>query len=234
MDELEKQLNDFEINDADLIDDIEDDLTDDIENDINSRYCKPAKQKHIAKKVIKFENAQKLVRKIDMQSKDSVYAIVDGKFVFGEFILAFLHHHDIKAKRMDISTLSLSYQNILGLEVFMKKGYIENLNFLIGYYFYAHERNGLVKKMYEHLNRDNNLQIAVCRNHTKQVIIETERGTKIVFHGSANLRSSDNMEQLQISFDSELHDFIKDFNDSVIEKYYTIKKPLTNNQIKNL
>lgn len=232
MDELEKQLNEFEINDADLIDDINDDLIE--ENDINSRYCKPTKQKNIARKTIKFENAQSLVKKIDMKSKDSVFAIVDGKFVFGEFILAFLHHHDIKAKRMDISTLSLSYQNILGIEAFMQKGYIQNLNFLIGYYFYSHERNGLVKKMYEHLDIDNNLQIAVCRNHTKQVVIETERGAKIVFHGSANLRSSDNMEQLQITFDPELHDFIKEFNDSVIEKYHTIKKPLTNNQIKNL
>ena len=230
---MDEDINEFENNDFDLLADFDDDLI--AENDFSeSKYIKPRQQKQFPSNFIKFQNAQDLAKKIDLQSKENLFCIVDGSFVFGDFILAFLHYHNIKAVRMDISTLSLSMHNIVGLETFMKKGYIENLNFLIGYYFYAHERKGLMEAVYERLDFDNKLQVSVCRNHMKSVTILTDRGNKIVIHGSANLRSSDNLEQFSLEFDSDKYDFITNFNDNLINEFKTIQKPITNKQILNL
>lgn len=226
-------INEFENNDFDLLADFDDDLLTEDEFS-ESRYIKPKKQKEFPSNYIKFPNAQKLAKKIDLKAKESLFCIVDGSFVFGDFILAFLHYHDIKAVRMDISTLSLSMHNIVGLETFMKKGYIENLNFLIGYYFYAHEKKGLMEALYETLDFEDRLQVAVSRNHMKCVTILTDRGHKIVIEGSANLRSSDNLEQFNLEFNNEKYDFITEFNSKLLEEYKTIQKPITNKQLLNL
>lgn len=224
---------DFENNDFDLLNDFNDDF-EDADFEINSRYTKPSKQKIQNSKNIKFKNAQNLVKDINLQSKQSLFAIVDGSFIFGDFILAFLHYHNIKAKRIDISTLSLNMHNIVGIKHFMDKGYIDNINFLIGYYFYAHERKKLIKEMYDTLDFDNRFQLAVCRNHMKTVTILTDKGNKIVIQGSANLRSSDNLEQFNLCFDSKTYDCITEFNDKLIKEYSTINKPITNKTIKKL
>jgi len=230
--EIEKDLNEFENNDFDLLADFDDDI--DEESVSDSRYIKPKKQKQFPTNYIKFLNAQKLAKKIDLKAKENLFCVVDGSFVFGDFLLAFLEYHDIKAKRIDISTLSLSMHNIVGLETFIKKGYIENLNFLIGYYFYAHEKKGLMKAVYERLDVDNRLQVAVCRNHTKCATILTDRGNKIVIHGSANLRSSDNLEQFSLEFSNEKYDFLTEFNEKILNEFKTIQKPLTNKTVINL
>lgn len=226
-------MDNFEDNDFDLLigfegNDIED------EEDIESRYVKPKKQKILNSKNIKFSNAQQLVEKIDLKKEEGLFAIVDGSFVFGDFILAMLNYHNIKAERMDISTLSMSMHNIAGLQHFMTNGYIDKLNILIGYYFYAHERKKMIKEMYKALDFEDRFQLAVCRNHTKITTILTDRGSKIVIHGSSNLRSSDNMEHLCVSFDDDTYDFITDFNNKIIEKYKTINKPITNKELINL
>lgn len=226
----ESDYLDFEDNDFDLLNEIDDDISEGDEQ-IESRYIKPKQQKIFNSINIKFANAQELAEKIDLKKEESVFAIVDGSFVFGEFILAFLAHHNIKAVRMDVSTLSLSMQNIAGFQHFMKQGYIDNINFLIGYYFYAHERKGLIKEMYKELDFDNKMQLAVCRNHMKCVTILTDRGNKIVMHGSANLRSSDNLEQFHLSFAPETYDFITEFNDKILEEFKTIQKPISNKTI---
>lgn len=230
----EKDINEFEDNDFDLLSEFDDDIIDDDEIEVGSRYTKPKKQKVFRSNFIKFQNAQKLAEQIDLKHKENLFCIVDGSFVFGDFILAFLHYHNIKAERIDVSTLSLSMHNIAGLEHFMKKGYIDNINFLIGYYFYSHERRGLVKEMQKALDVDDRFQMAVCRNHMKAVTILTDRGNKIVMHGSANLRSSDNLEQFSLTFDDDLYNFITDFNDKIIEEFKTVQKPLTNNNLLNL
>jgi len=232
MEKIEKELNDFEDNDFDLIQDTEE--LDFEQDNLESRYVKPLKQKHRSQSQIRFSNAETLVKKIDMKTKGDLFSIVDGSFIFGDFILAFLRYHDIKAVRMDISTLSLSLQNIIGIRTFIEKGYIENVNFLLGYYFYAHERKGLIREMYEQLDIDNKMQLAVCRNHTKITTILTDKGHKITIHGSSNLRSSDNLEQLHLTFNEEIHDFVTDFNNKVLEEYKTIQKPISNKKIKTL
>lgn len=142
----------------------------------------------------------------------------------------------MKAKEITISTLSMSQENIDSFANLLNNGYIEKLNLIVSDFFYSHERKNLVKYMYDVLDIDNKFQLSVCRTHTKICLIETELngGRKYVFHGSANLRSSDNIEQIMLEENSELYDFNFEFHKKIIDNFATIKKSLRGGKLFNL
>ncbi len=80
--------------------------------------------------------------------------------------------------------------------------------------------------IYEALDRKDRFQLAVAGIHTKTVQIETLGGRKIIIHGSANLRSSGNIEQITIEENEDLYDFYEGVFDNVLENYKTINKAL--------
>lgn len=211
--------------------DIEIDI--DFGNENNQRYCKPAMTKA---KNVKYKNASQLSKDIIIKQNERYFCIIDGSFIFGDFIEAFLIDRNIKAKEITISTLSISQENIDSFANLLNNGYIEKLNLIVSDFFYSHERNNLVKYMYDVLDKEDKFQLAVCRSHTKICLIETElnAGRKYVIHGSANLRSSDNIEQFMIEENSELYDFNKDYHMKIIDNFATVKKSLRGNKLFNL
>ncbi len=225
-------FEDNDLSEMDLINEIDD--LDQMTDEVSSRYIKPTKHRVQNSKNVRFPNAQELVEVIDMKPNENVFAIVEGNFVFGDFLIAFLNYHDIKAEKLNISTLSYDNYNIDGIAHMAEKGYIDQINFLVSDYFYSHERTKKIKYLYDKLDVNDKLQVGVCRNHTKMTTILTDRGNKIVMHGSANLRSSDNLEQFRIEFNDELYDFVDEFNEGILRKFKTIKKPLTNKEVKNI
>ena len=66
---------------------------------------------------------------------------------------------------------------------------------LLSIYFYANEKYQLIPYLRKKLDVNNRFQLAIAGIHTKIVQFETNDGQKIVIHGSANLRSSGNVEQ---------------------------------------
>lgn len=191
-----------------------------------SRIHNPAFQPEILAHRVKYKNAMQMARDIGPMNTPGqrVFAVVDGSFIFGDFIEAFLVTHNMLAKRMIISTLSLSQENIDSLKNLIIGDYLHQLDMVVSDYFYSHERHGLVNYMYEHLDADNRFQLAVCRTHTKICLIETDCGQFFTIHGSANLRSSDNIEMFEIENDRALYEFNASWHDEVIQKYQTINK----------
>ena len=191
-----------------------------------SRIHNPKHQPEMLAHKVKYKNALKLAKDIGILDKDGqrVFAVVDGSFIFGDFIEAYLVTHNPLAKRMVISTLSMSQENVDSLKNLFTGDYLEQLDVVVSDYFYSHERHNLIKYMYEHLDINNSFQLAVCRTHTKITLIETECGKWLTIHGSANLRSSDNIEMFSIENSKDLYDFNLEWHDEVITKYQTINK----------
>lgn len=190
-----------------------------------TRYIKPRLYKPLADHQLKYDNAVKLVRDLKLEPGQRADVIVSGTFIFGDFIEAFIRENNIKIPEMTITTLSMSQANIDSLANLMADGYVDNLNLIVSYYFFAHERHVLVPYIYENLDIDNRFQLAVAASHTKTVIFETKGGKKVVMQGSANLRSSNNLEQFTIEENADLYDFFKEYQSTIIEKYKTINKP---------
>ena len=198
--------------------------------DEETRYVKP-KLFTMKKNYIAYDNAVKLAKDLKLAEGERFDAIVNGSFIFGDFIEAYVTEHNAKCKKMTISTLSLSQENIDSLENLIEWNYVDELNVIISAYFYSHYRGSLVRYMYEHLDKCNKFQLAVAGVHTKTCQFETLGGKKIVMHGSANLRSSGNIEQFTIEENKELYDFYDGVFGNILDNYATINKQIRGGEL---
>lgn len=204
------------------------------QNTFTNRYIKPPKTKNIAYKRLKYAYAEQLVDDIDFKSLDRVYCIVAGSFVFSDFIEAFVVKNNILVEEMIISTLSYSQHSIDGLQNLINGDYVKKLYLIVSDYFFAHERNKLIKNTYEQLDVDDKFQLAAAGTHCKTYQFKTSGGKHIIIHGSINLRSSSNIEQFVIEDNKELYDFNKEYQMRIIEKYKTINKSIRDKNLFNL
>ena len=190
--ELDFDLGDFDFTDID---------------DTNSRHIKPRFSKVPIK--VNYSYARDMAKDIKLTRGEQIHAIVGGNFVFGDLLEALLVEKKVIADEMFVSTLSLSQENVDSFKTILDLGYCKKLNLVISNYFYSHERTNLVKYMLDELDtKDDNFDLAVCRSHTKIVLIKIGE-TYIVMSGSANLRSSRSIEQIIIQEDKDLYEFYK-------------------------
>lgn len=225
-DNIEDDFNlDFDLDfDLDLDVDLDFDLDLGIEEDSDKKYHAPKKIRGISDRFVTYSNAEKLANDIDLQKDERTFCVIRGDFVFGDLIEALIVKNTLIVKKLTISTLSLNQNNVDSLVNLLEWGFVKSLDIIISDYFYSHERNSLVKYMYQEFDKYD-FQLAVCRTHTKITLIETE-DKKIVIHGSANLRSSDNVEAISIEENEGLFDFNKSWHDAIIEEYKTVNKSL--------
>ena len=192
-----------------------------------TRYTVPKVARHASDYVL-YDNAVKMAKDLRLDFGQRFDAFVSGSFIFGDFIEAFLTTNNACAKRMVISTLSLSQDNVDSLFLLMDKGYVKQLDLIVSAYFWGNERMGLIPYIYRQLDMGDRFQLAVAGIHTKTCHFETLGGRKIVMHGSANLRSSGNIEQFTMEENPELFDFYDQHLSRIVEKYATIRKPIRN------
>lgn len=138
--------------------------------------------------------------------------------------------HNLHAKRVTISTLGMSERNVEMFKGLMDHGFIQELNLIVSIYFYGNERFALIPYLYKTLDYGDRFQLAVAGVHTKIVTMELDNGQHIVMHGSANLRSSDNVEQFTIEDNKDVFDFYDDFHTRIVERFSTIDKSVTKNR----
>lgn len=190
-----------------------------------TRYTKP-KVYQLKSSYVNYDNAVKLARDLRLDPGERADCFVGGNFIFGDFIEAYLTTHRAKVRKLTISTLSLGQNNVDSLYNLLNGGFIDELNLVLSVYFWGNEHHRLIPYIYKRLDTGNRFQLAVASIHTKTAQFETYGGRKIVIHGSANLRSSGNVEQFTIEENPDLYDFYDEYLGRIIEKYSTIKKPI--------
>ena len=219
---------DFQINFDDFSD-----LEFDIALEFDTRIINPPRIKEITENLLKYEYALDLAKKIVIEKNCRYFCITNGSFISGDFIEALIVKNNFHVKKMTVSTLSLSQNNVDSFINLIKGGFVEQLNLIVSVYFFSHERHGLINYIYKNLDIDNKFQLAVANTHCKTCIIETYDDLYIVIHGSNNLRSSGNIEQFSIEESKELFDFNNDYQDRIIEKFKTINKPIRSKTLWN-
>lgn len=195
--------------------------------ELETRHIKPAYHKPVPQRMIREQYANDFAKSLKLERGMRVHAVVSGNFIFSHFIRALLMEHNIRATRMVISTLSMSQDCIEALRDVCDLGYCDRLDLIVSAYFYSHERHQLIPYLYESLDNDQStaeFQLAVAGTHCKTVLIETEGGSKLVIHGSANLRSSGCLEQFSIEENPDLFDFHMGYSERILETYKTIRK----------
>lgn len=195
----------------------------------NTRHIRPPRGKGVPDSKVKYKNAEKLAA--EMQAAPGIWhiALIDGTFIAGDFIEAFVKKNNLHCKRISISTLSLNQENVDSLGNLLFDGWCDEMDLIVSDGFWANYRRDIIPYIYEELDKENRFQMAVCRTHTKVTLIETHCGLKIVMRGSANLRSSASIEHLEVQESADIFDFFQDFHNGILDKFATINKGAPNN-----
>ena len=190
------------------------------EESTENGFCQP---KVLKPKRVVYDNAELMAKEIEVKKDMHVYSIVSGNFIFGDLLEAMIVNQGIPVNDLYICTLSLSENNVDSMVNIMLSGQCKHLHLIVSSYFYSHERNNLIKYIYDELeNQEWGFTMSVAGTHMKLALIQTD-DLNITMQGSANLRSSRNIEQFSIIENQELFDFNKDYID-VIEESYQINK----------
>ena len=193
----------------------------------------PTKQEAYTRPVIMkpqtvcYEYALDFAEQLRLDNETETFAFVSGNFVFGDFVEALVDLGMLSVQRMSLMTLSLNDENIDSIRNIIEWQHVERLDLVVSDYWFAHERKagGLVDYLFEELSVDwLELNVAVAAVHCKTWCIETRAGNRLTIQGSANLRSSRNIEQVHISPSRELFDFVDGFTKKIIDVYNVANK----------
>ena len=213
---------DFDADDFDLIDG----KAPAAEKQRDVRILRPRLDRNDLTQRVAYDNAEAFARQIDLAPGARTFAWVSGNFIFGDIVEALITARKVGVKRLYICSLSFSQENIDSLKnVMMLMGdELQQITLVFSGYQYSHEKYGLVPYMYQELDDpQNRVQIAFGRWHAKIITMETVRGHTITIHGSANMRSSNSIEQLMVEVDDrELHDFNARLMDAIAGRFGTI------------
>ena len=185
-----------------------------------------------------FANAEAFADQIDLTPGARTFAWVSGSFIFGDVIEALVTRRNVGIKKLYIATLSISQENIDSLKnvMLMMGDELERLVLVMSGYQYSHEKFGLVPYMYEELDDGTErVQIVFGGWHCKIITIETTDGETITIHGSANLRSSNSVEQVMIEVGAkDLHDFNVQIMEGIADRFGTVNYKAERHQLHRL
>jgi putative NADH-flavin reductase len=168
---------------------------------------------------VKYRYAQEFVKDIGVvEEGEHINAIVSGNFIAGDLIEAYLVENDLIAEEIIISTLSMSRENVDSLKNIQENRLEGVMGIVISDFFFSHERKSGIEDIINSLS-DGLFALAVAGIHTKLTLIKTTCGQHIVIGGSANLRSSLNIEQITIDNCPVLYAFHREWMADILNKY---------------
>lgn len=179
---------------------------------------------------VKYDNAVKMAREIGIIPEgDSIHTLVSGNFIFGDLIEAYLTEHDLCAHEMIIAVLSLSQENVDSLRNLQMGGYVGRMGLIVSDFFFSHYRATGVKYICEELGQGR-FTFAAAGIHTKVVLMKGD-GFSLVLSGSANLRSSRNVEQFAIDHSPELYTFHREWMATILNQYTATHQSLRGSEL---
>lgn len=169
-----------------------------------------------------------MAKEIGLPKKDEAFfSFIPGNFIYGDLIEAFCVENDLLVDEMLISSLSISQDNIDSLKNLIVGDYVQDLTLVLSDYFWNAESKKykfpIRDYLFQELDIDNKLQFCVCGTHIKVVLIKSGENY-FVFDGSANFRSSQNIEQINVRNDKKIYEYCKTIFDKIKEKFYIINK----------
>lgn len=173
-------------------------------------------------KVVCYEHAQDFARALTIDNETETFAYVAGGFVFGDFLEACVEQRKFSVRRLGMQMLSLNDENIDSLRNVVEMCGTERLDLCLSGYWYSTElhKGGVVGYLFDQLDLEGlELHVAIAELHCKVVTIETWVGNRLTMHGSANLRSSNSIEQIHISPDPALWEFCQGVTDRIVGAY---------------
>ena len=166
-----------------------------------------------------FENAEDMAESIDY-TKD-YFCLVSGSFIFGDFLEALCFKKHLNPSCMYITTLGMSQENIDSIVNLTDYLGTRKVNLIVSHYFAGVERHKLIPYM-EREFQGKPIDVAVLASHCKITVIYSDKGNAVIA-GSANLSSSNNVEQFQIMHDPAIVSYCASRLDDIMKRFTVIR-----------
>ncbi|HRQ87846.1 MAG TPA: hypothetical protein PLA50_03550 [Bacteroidia bacterium] len=160
------------------------------------------------RKWIRPENALAILPHLPRNPDERTHAVLRGDFVLCDLIPAIIRERG-RCPHLHIATLGMSGANAESLAALHQVGLVGGITICCSVYFRQVDRTATWPEVESKLGGIATL--IVGRNHAKVICLPTEAGDHFVIEGSANLRSSDNLEQIAIFNDPDLAAFHRDW-----------------------
>ncbi len=155
------------------------------------------------KNFIRPENAAAVIANLP-EPGGRTHCLLRGDFVLCDIIPQIIAARG-RCDHLRIATLGMSVANADTLACLVERGHVGKLTLLVSLYFAQVDKKTVFRAVTSRLHGI--ARPAVTRNHAKVICLPTSSGDAYVVEGSANLRSSDNVEQMLITNDGETHAF---------------------------
>lgn len=156
------------------------------------------------KSLIKPENARAILPHLPVEPLERLHCILRGDFVLCDLIPLIIEERG-RCDHLRIATLGMSAANATTLASLQARGLLGELTIVVSHYFQQVDKVTTYREVRSIL--EGRCRFTVTRNHAKVILLPTSGGDHYVIEGSANLRSSDNLEQMLVMNDRETHDF---------------------------
>ncbi|QHV96279.1 hypothetical protein [Spirosoma endbachense] len=188
-----------------------------------SRYLEPVVCHEIPDKFLFYEKARQLALATTITQNCCQRHWLDGSFIFGDFIEALFVENNIHTDLLSIGTLGMSLENVDSLRNLMEGGYLDRLELIISAYLFSHELYGVIPYLFQRLD-NGRFQLAVAGYHGKICLFKTDGGKHVVIHGSANLRSSANIEHFMVQESEALYQCDMTVHRRIVDKFSVINQ----------
>jgi len=168
------------------------------------------------KKLINPENARPIISLLPVHPDDRLHCMLRGDFVLCDLIPLIIAHRGA-CPHLRVATLGLSAANAEQLANLHAGGLIARITLVASHYFQQVDKTTTFQQVQSILSKCATL--VICRSHAKVILLPTASGDFYVLEGSANLRSSDNLEQMAVTNDQETHDFHGGWIDALADEY---------------
>ena len=165
--------------------------------------------------MVKPENAASILDKLPMPCDRALHVITPGNFIFCDLITAIAGK--FPTRRLLISTLSFSKKNADALCRLIANGKVGSIGMLTSNYF-AKTNAEILAHFEQGAAKTGKIQIGIARTHAKVTVFEFMDEKRLTIETSANLRSSDNIEQVSLFADVPTFNFHAEWIEQVINE----------------
>jgi hypothetical protein len=163
------------------------------------------------KELIRPENARSVLPHLPGPGEHT-HCALSGDFVLCDLIPAIIDARG-RCTHLHIATLGLSSGNAATLAALRAKNQVDAITLICSHYFAQVDKTTTYRDVVSRLA--GLATIIVTRCHAKVICLPTAAGDHFVIVGSANLRSSDNTEQMTIFNDAETLSWYRTWLDSL-------------------
>jgi hypothetical protein len=139
------------------------------------------------------------------QPGESLHALMTGLYDFLPLVGHVITHYPAPCAELRIATLAFNSRNTHEITQLVDGGAVRRVSLLCSDFFAKHNKAEFAEAVRE--LRQRGMRIAAPRCHAKVTCLHFEGGAKLVFEGSANLRTNGNIEQFALFNDAALHDW---------------------------